>query len=483
MRRFQSYGPSIVVAIAVAATLLFGPSAVRQLQAARTSALVTLAQDRLDNDNLLDRINDATRDIAAAVEPSVVYIETVARSQRGRSTGSGWVFDESGHIVTNAHVVLMTDEVRVQFYDGRIRRATVVGTDISTDIAVLKVAADDTLLYAARRATAAPTHQGETVFAFGSPFGFKFSMSQGIVSGLGRRAQTALAGQAYSNYIQTDAAINPGNSGGPLVDVNGRVIGMNTAIITDRDRTTAESTGVSGGIGFAIPLATIEVVVDQIITTGVVLKGYLGVGLVEFDPEVAERAGFRDGTGVIVTGVQEGQPADVAGLHEEDIITHINGERMPRMAILRSTISNMRPGEVADIRVWRDGDVLELPVELGAARVDQLGELRPVQASGRSLDDAARLDSVVESVERFGITSISTIDSGLRIESVRRGSIASEAGFRSGQVITHVGSRQVSDQDEFYQRLAVQSLAGRNGRIPVRVRSGRTTTELDLLLP
>jgi len=327
MRRFQSYGPSIVVAIAATLTLLFGPSAVQTLQAARTSALVTLAQDRLDQDDLLERINQSIRDLAQAVEPSVVYVDVLVRSPRGamgNSNGSGWVFDANGHIITNAHVIDGAERITVQFYDGRVRRANLVGMDRSTDVAVLKVDQDDSLLFPARRATAQPVFQGDKVFSIG-----------------------------YTNYIQTDAAINPGNSGGPLVDVNGKVIGMNTAIITDRGRGGFDpNTGVSGGISFAIPLDTIESVASQLMGAGYVLKGFLGVSLAELNPVNAEAAGFNEGGGVVIENVSPGTPADEAGLNANDIVIEVNGRRSPRVHVMQSLIGNRQPGEQITLTVW-----------------------------------------------------------------------------------------------------------------------------------
>lgn len=385
MRRFVLLGPSLLVLFTVALTLIAGPGAIRQMHAAQTAAQVTLAQQRLDSDNLLERINQATRDIADAVEPSVVFIQAVAETQRGAyypSQGSGWIYDNDGHIVTNNHVVANAESIRTQFSDGRVRMAELVGVDHSTDIAVLRVDDGADLLFPARRATGEAMHQGDSVFAFGSPFGYKFSMSQGIVSGLGRHAVAGGGFNRYTNFIQTDAAVNPGNSGGPLVDVNGRVIGMNTAIITDENRAESgarTTTGVSGGIGFAIPLQTIESVVDQLIKDGEVRKGYLGVGLMSSrgNRSVLRDLGF-DGQGVVISNVQEGTPAERAGLRARDVITHIDGAPTPDISVLRSVIGHRPPGDEVTLRIWRSGEVIERTVQLMAAEVNRAGQLEPV---------------------------------------------------------------------------------------------------------
>ncbi|MGD1916156.1 MAG: S1C family serine protease [Phycisphaerales bacterium] len=257
MRRFITLGPAAVVLLTVLAALLAAPEIVRQTEATQARSQVLLARQELGQDDILLRINRATRAIAKSVEPGVVHLMTASRF-RGGSAGSGWVYDDEGHILTNAHVVGGFDRLSVQLYTGRVMRAEVVGVDVFTDIAVLK-AEDTTGLVPLPRATGEIPEQGDRVYAFGSPFNFKFSMSEGIVSGLGRDPNTGASGSAFTNFIQTDAAVNPGNSGGPLIDVQGRVIGMNVAIATGRsgDGQITPTEGQSAGISFAIPLPTI----------------------------------------------------------------------------------------------------------------------------------------------------------------------------------------------------------------------------------
>ncbi len=462
MRRIYLFGPSILVLITAALTLVAGPAAIQQIGAARTAATVALAQQRLDDDDLLERMNQAIRDIATSVEPSVVFIETETSARRGgppRATGSGWVYDEAGHIITNAHVARDAVRIRVQFQSGLVRDATFVGADDSTDIAVLKVNAPKSMLIPARRATGGAVFQGESVFAFGSPFGFKFSMSRGIVSGLGREAQTGRGSPAYSNFIQTDAAINPGNSGGPLVDVNGRVIGMNTAIIAGTESARNSTTGVSGGIGFAIPLDTVETVVEQLIDRGVVVRGFLGVSLSDvsrMDDGTLRNMGYEFGSGVYVSAVMPGLAADLGGVELGDIITRVNGEKTPTIAVLRSVIGNKPPGEGIALTVWRDEQTVELEVTLVAAVMNAAGQLMVVDQDELDglADEETRLAAVKEAVSVFGVTSVQSGDGGVLIDSVRAGSEAEQIGFMPGQVVQRIQNTRVRSASDLYEALA-----------------------------
>jgi len=324
--------------------------------------------------------------VATSVLPSVAHIQVRSNVTFGgdeeagrpgtrrsfpRASATGWVWSPEGFIVTNAHVAEGSDELRVELNDGRVRNARVVGTDVRTDIALLKI--DDAPgLVPLRRASGEPVFVGDRVFAFGSPFGIKFSMSQGIVSGLGRSEAAGLVGMnsGYTNFIQTDAAINPGNSGGPLVDVRGRIVGMSTAIANnvqfDGDGPALQ--GQSAGIGFAIPLETIEAIVGQLVEDNIVLRGYLGITLSQYFPEIAQRFNLTyDGTGIVVTAVRDGHPAERAGLRVGDVITRVQGSVASNPDVLRSLVSIRQPGESVKIGLWREGQASELEVRVGAA--------------------------------------------------------------------------------------------------------------------
>ncbi len=444
MRRFVAFGPAFVVLLAATVLLVAVPALVRRIGYAQTAAQIVLARQSLDGDDILERLNRATREVADAVRPSVVHIDARAGGERfraGRSAGSGWVYDADGHIITNAHVLFGARQIAVQFADGRVLEAEVVGEpDPYTDIAVLKVARFDGL-FPARRATGVEPRQGDRVYTFGSPFGFKFSMSEGIISGLGRDPATANDFGGFTNFIQTDAAVNPGNSGGPLVDIKGRVIGMNVAIATGRDN-QGTTEGQSAGISFAIPLFTIESVVDQIITTGSVSRGFLGISrggdpdpAVSFDPAIGSG-------GVRVVEAPEDGPAAGAGIRPDDIITSIGGRPITSWGILRSVVSNHRPGDEVAITAWRDGSPKEFRVVLGQLPRENLAAV-----------------GVSRALFLFGL-GVGAVgpDGRLVVTSVIKGSGADEAGFEPGHHILRVGDTAVASIDSLLIAAAEQGL-------------------------
>ncbi len=381
MRRFTAYGPSLLVLVTALSVLFIAPGVVRKMHTAKLAAQVVLARHQLADESILDQINAANRAVAEATLPCVVHVDSPGPFG---TEGSGWIYDVQGHIITNAHVVNGLTQTRVEFYDGRVKTAQVIGTDPQTDIAVLRVRMDTDDFALPRADKQAAPHVGDRVFAFGSPFGIKFSMSEGIVSGLARgdaaALQTLQAG--YTNFIQTDAAINPGNSGGPLVDTHGRIVGMNTAIangmrLDNDDRVQ----GQSAGIGFAIPVQTIIKVADQIIDGESIVRGYLGITLPA--PNINRQAllglGY-DSAGVFVSEAREGQPAANSGILPRDIILAVDGERTPTVPVLRSVISLQSPGQSITFSIWRDGTPQEISVRLGAA-VNFNGMLRYIPGS------------------------------------------------------------------------------------------------------
>lgn len=456
MRKFITFGPALVVLLAAVVTLLAAPATMRRVTIANAEATMQLARQNLESDNILKQIDRAVRSVAEAVEPSVVHIG-ISRVMGGRvmkvGQGSGWVFDDRGHIVTNAHVVRDARQITVQFYDGRAMDAKLIGQDPTTDIAVLKVEVTEGL-FPVTRASGLELHQGERVFAFGSPFGFKFSMSEGIVSATGRDPENVLGrGGGYTNFIQTDAAVNPGNSGGPLVNVEGKLVGMNVAIATAAN-SAGTSEGQNSGISFAIPLETIERVVEQIIETGGVSKGFLGINLPTTDDDNERSLARFDvkGRGVIVLAAEPTGPAGKAGMQAGDVITKINGRTITNIAVLRSMVSNLTPGQTANVEVLREGESIAMQVVVGERTLPTLVELQEAR----------------KALARWGVDELVETNSGnLLIASMIRGSDAIRAGLRPGMNISRVDGEPVQTIAEFDVATARQLAQGR--RITVTV--------------
>lgn len=451
MRRFVVLGPAIVVMLAAVALMFVGPSLVRRMSQAAAAGRAIGARQALDADNALDALDAAVARVSTAIAPSLVHIDVdVPRSESGRgrsSAGAGWVWDEKGHIVTNAHVVRGATFIRVQTTDGRVTPAEILAADTYTDIAVIRPSSADGLIPIAR-ATGTEPRIGQRVFAFGSPFGFKFSMSEGIVSGLGR---DPLADEptGVTNYIQTDAAVNPGNSGGPLVDSRARLIGMNVAIATGAGTQTLLQ-GQSAGISFAIPLSTIEPIVSQMVRGREVSRGYMGITIPQNEEPIITDSGFV-GAGVRVPRVQPGGPAAAGGLRDGDVITHFNESPIRNPAMLRSAIGAMSPGDVATIRVWRDDAPIDLTVTLGEFPIEVLAE-----------------QSVFPALIRYGMR-LDNSRTGVIVDVVIPGSTAFEAGFREGMRLSDVADKSVETvQDAFVALMRAEFLLGKPVVVGVR---------------
>lgn len=278
----------------------------------------------------------------------------VSRRQASTSLGSGVVVNHDGYVLTNYHVVQAADAIEVALADGRKDTAKVVGADPDTDLAVLKLASLRNL----PAATLAPDRGlrvGDVVLAIGNPFGVGQTTTQGIVSALGRNG---LGLNTYENFIQTDAAINPGNSGGALVDAQGNLVGINTAIYSE--------SGGSMGIGFATPIDIARKVMDEIVKTGGVKRGWLGVEPQDLTPELARAFQLdRDARGVIIAGVLRDGPAAKGGLRVGDIVQTVNGNPMMDTSALLAEIAQLTPGQRATLGVLRGGKVAELTVMVG----------------------------------------------------------------------------------------------------------------------
>ncbi len=274
------------------------------------------------------------------------------RPREVSNLGSGVVVSPNGYILTNQHVVEAADEIQVALADGKIVPAKVVGADPETDLAVLKIDASN--LPAIVFAEPDSLKVGDWVLAVGNPFGVGQTVTAGIVSALGR---THLGINTFENFIQTDAAINPGNSGGALVDAAGNLVGINSAIYS--------RTGGSQGIGFAIPVSIARQVMEQIIKTGSVTRGWVGVEVQDMTPELAESFNLKDTEGALIAGVLKGGPADAGGIRPGDILLAVNGRKVADSASLLNLIAALKPGESARLTVARKQQSLDLKIEVG----------------------------------------------------------------------------------------------------------------------
>ncbi len=446
MRGVNRYGPSVVVLVAAIAVLFAGPMLVDRLQYAQEVATTQNARRELQASPLLTQLNNSFQSIARAVEPSVVHI-TVQRDGKGHlfgpsglpSQGSGWVYDDRGHIVTNYHVIEGATRIEVRFSDGLPHSAVLVSGDESTDIAVLRV--EGRRVVPISRATGTHVQQGDLVFAFGSPFGFEFSMSSGIVSGHGRQAH--LSSHGYENYIQTDAAINPGNSGGPLTNIYGELVGMNMAIAVDPKDPVRS--GRFTGVGLAIPLDMIEFVVEQLIAGVTIQRGGLGAELRDLGPNdeaLINDLGLSE-SGVYVLSVFPGSPAAAAGLRVGDVILQAFGQSMSKTDTLRTMIHNLLPGSVVRLGIWRDRKLQTLDVVLG--------NWDTISARG-ALDDLG-LSVEALTAQEASAAGLPTA-TGVRLSAVQPGSLAERVGLRAPIILLELDHQPVASMDDLIRFLA-----------------------------
>ena len=273
-------------------------------------------------------------------------------TQRATSLGSGVIATASGYVLTNHHVVEGADEIEVALADGKKLQAKIVGTDPETDLAVLRVSGEG--LPVVTFGSSEALRVGDVVLAIGNPFGVGQTVTSGIVSALGR---SGLGINTFENFIQTDAAINPGNSGGALVDARGMLVGINTAIYS--------RSGGSMGIGFAIPVSTAQTVLDQIVRTGSVTRGWIGVELQELTPAIAESFRLGSTEGAVIGGVLRGGPAEKAGVKPGDVLVSVEGKPVLDAQGVLGAIAALSPGANAQLKLRRQGQTVELAVQVG----------------------------------------------------------------------------------------------------------------------
>lgn len=380
------------------------------------------------------------------VTPAVVNIEVVGarrsfswprgRTFQSRGSGAGVVIDaDEGHVVTNHHVIADADEITVVLEDRRTFEAELIGSDAATDIALLRIDADD--LQALPLGDSEALAVGDFVVAVGNPFELGHTVTSGIVSALGRGG---FSRQGYEDFIQTDAAINRGNSGGPLVDLDGRLVGINSSIITP--------SGANAGVGFAVPSNIVQVVTSQILEHGEVRRGQLGVMIANLRPEDSAALGLESVNGALVSEVMSGTAADDAGIEPGDVIVGLDGKEVVDSRDLRTRIALAPIGGEVDIDVVRDGERKTLEAVIGAL------ESARASAGAVPLLAGAQWRNLSRDHELHGSVS------GVELAEVAPDSPAWNAGLRTGDVIVRVNRRPVTNAQELEEALAESEVAG-----------------------
>jgi len=424
--------------------------------------------------DILERQNQAYERIAKAVTPAIVAIQStqvtkvqqspmmndpffrqffgnmfpqVPREQREHALGSGVIMTQDGYIVTNNHVIAKATEISVTLSDKRTFKGKVVGADPQTDVAVIKI--DGTGLPTAPFGDSDQIKVGDTVMAFGNPFGQYFTVTRGSVSALGR---SGMGIEGFEDFIQTDAAINPGNSGGGLVNIHGQVVGINTAILSGNSGPGGE--GGSVGIGFAIPSNMAKHIMEDLIKTGKVTRGYLGVQIRGLDDGLAKQFKVPDTAGALAEDVTAGGPAEKAGIKTGDVIRKLNGQTIQDANQLTAEVTNLNPGSVATLDIMRDGQPLTIKVTLG----ERPSDLGARVGAGGGIEQGALRGINVENLtpalrDQAGVPANVN---GVIIVQVDPNSPAAQFGLQEGDVIESINRQPVRNVGDF-NKLAGQA--------------------------
>jgi serine protease Do len=375
--------------------------------------------------------------------------------------GSGFIVSQDGYILTNNHVVEDAEKITVTLLDGRELQAKLVGTDPSTEVAVIKVDANN--LHALEMANSDTLEVGEWVIAIGNPFGLSHTVTAGIVSAKGR---SGLGLSTYEDFIQTDAAINPGNSGGPLVDLDGKVVGINTALV---------GPGANVGIGLAIPINMAKGIYDQLVQKGKVVRGFLGVTIQDLTPDLAESFKLKDTKGVVVPDVSPDSAAAKAGLKAGDIVVAFDGQPVEKAAEFQRRVAMKKPGSEVEITVLRDGKKQTLTAKL---------EERPSgeQSASNTKEQASeKLGVTVQNLTEDAAKQFGFVEQkGVLVTDVEPGSPAAMANIQPGSLIQEVNRKSVENVKEFKD--AVEA-AAKEGKIMLRVRYEKSSIFVVLTLP
>jgi len=361
-----------------------------------------------------------------------------------RGQGSGFIISEDGYILTNNHVVGDVDKMTVELKDGRkFTNARLIGTDPESEVALIKIEGNNFPVLPLGDSD--QMEIGDWVIAIGNPFGLSETVTVGVVSAVGR-SNVHIAD--YESFIQTDAAINPGNSGGPLINLDGKVIGINTAIVSQ--------SGGYMGIGFAIPINMAKAIEEQLRDGGKVSRGFLGVYGQDVTSDLAQMLELKEPGGVVVSNVEKGSPADEAGLRTRDVLLELNGKKIQSYDAFRNEIATIRPGSAVRLNGLRDGKPLELKVTLaerpGAVARAQKSAERPEQSLGIQVQNLTK-----DLADQLGYP----LGEGVVVTAVQPGSPAAEQGIQRGDLILSVNNRNVTDADQFADALKLAKKAGK----------------------
>lgn len=360
----------------------------------------------------------------------------IPKKWKEQSLGSGVIVSPDGYIITNNHVVEKADEIKVTLLDKRTFKGSVVGADLKTDIAVVKIAASN--LPTIPWGDSEKLQVGEFVLAIGNPYGLSHTVTMGIISAVGR-ANVGIAD--YEDFIQTDAAINPGNSGGPLVNIKGELVGINIAIFS--------RTGGYQGIGFAVPSNMSRLVMDQLIQRGKVTRGWLGVTIQELTPELSQKFSLKKSKGALVSDVARNSPAEKAGIIRGDIILEFNGREVKDVSSLRNMVAQSKIGSEVSMKILRAGKeysvrvvIAELPREVAEVAPDQLPD-EPEEIE--VLTGLTVMDLTKDIARQLGLND----ERGVVVVRVETGSPAYEAGIKKGDIIKEMDRKQINDLEDF----------------------------------